>query len=422
MPIDKAISVRMYNVGFGDCFLVRLPTEDGERRVLVDCGYHSLGKGKFDDKNLVRQIIEHLDGNRLDVVIATHRHQDHISAFGETEMWKDVAVEEVWLPFTARPGADKDDADLAAWHRFLAGVPDLCDAQGQLRDVAARSVWARTPDEQTAASWMLWNARSNQPAIDNLVRGMRNGGRAAIRRYLPEKAKVLPYVFQTPALPGVSVHVLGPPTDPAYRRKCAAPPAWGIGGDGNANANFESTAAGLPLGPEWEVPASRVPARPPFMPGTLARIRAFNDDAYAAAVAADGFLNGESLVLVLEIGKAKLLLTGDAEVGTWMQILSSEQATALAAGATFLKIGHHGSHNATPLLFLQEHLATGTPVMMSTQHGAGNYRNNIPRQEILEVLAQRGMPLARSDDATAPLREPFQREQDNLWIDAEIPC
>jgi hypothetical protein len=32
------ISIRMYNVGFGDCFLVRITTPDGERRVLVDCG------------------------------------------------------------------------------------------------------------------------------------------------------------------------------------------------------------------------------------------------------------------------------------------------------------------------------------------------------------------------------------------------
>lgn len=50
------IKIRMYNVGFGDCFLIRIPAKGGERRVLVDCGYHSAGKGKFKDEELVAQI------------------------------------------------------------------------------------------------------------------------------------------------------------------------------------------------------------------------------------------------------------------------------------------------------------------------------------------------------------------------------
>jgi hypothetical protein len=31
----------MYNVGFGDAFLLIFPDEDGGRRVLIDCGSHS---------------------------------------------------------------------------------------------------------------------------------------------------------------------------------------------------------------------------------------------------------------------------------------------------------------------------------------------------------------------------------------------
>src|ERR1700723_2727151 len=81
------IEIRMYNVGFGDCFLVTLPTEEGKRRILVDCGFHSQGKGKFSDAELVKQIKADLNTNPLDVIIATHRHQDHISGFGETDGW-----------------------------------------------------------------------------------------------------------------------------------------------------------------------------------------------------------------------------------------------------------------------------------------------------------------------------------------------
>src|SRR5260370_16231539 len=89
---ESQIRIRMYNVGCGDSFLLRLPTDEGERRVLVDCGFHSQGKGKFSDVELAEQIKADLEGEPLDVVIATHRHQDHISGFGETELWRDIPV------------------------------------------------------------------------------------------------------------------------------------------------------------------------------------------------------------------------------------------------------------------------------------------------------------------------------------------
>src|SRR5262245_29028150 len=113
------ISIRMYNVGFGDCFLLRIPTSKGERRMLVDCGYHSQGKGQFTDAQLVDQIKTDLDGKGLDVVVATHRHQDHISGFGETAAWKSIGVDEVWLPFTAKEGASSDDPSLALWDSLM---------------------------------------------------------------------------------------------------------------------------------------------------------------------------------------------------------------------------------------------------------------------------------------------------------------
>src|SRR5262249_37852012 len=87
---EQHIKVRMYNVGFGDSFLLRVPTDVGERRILIDCGYHTKGKGKFTDQDLVRQIKADLKGQPLDVVIATHRHQDHISGFGEKDLWTDI--------------------------------------------------------------------------------------------------------------------------------------------------------------------------------------------------------------------------------------------------------------------------------------------------------------------------------------------
>jgi glyoxylase-like metal-dependent hydrolase (beta-lactamase superfamily II) len=100
--MTKAISIRMYNVGFGDSFLLRFPGTDRERKVLIDCGVHASGPGPHPMSEVVDQIIQDVsDGGKpaIDLVIATHRHRDHVLGF-ESAKWQDVEVGEVWMPWT----------------------------------------------------------------------------------------------------------------------------------------------------------------------------------------------------------------------------------------------------------------------------------------------------------------------------------
>jgi beta-lactamase superfamily II metal-dependent hydrolase len=419
LPAKKKIKVRMYNVGFGDCFLISIPTEKGDRRILVDCGYHSQGKGKYSDKDLVKQIKADLGNATLNIVIATHRHQDHISGFGEQELWDDIAVEEVWLPFTADETTSQEEPALRAWHTLMQEAHDLVDENGNLTPSAMSAMDAHNPAEKAAAEFMLWNARSNAPGIDTLLHGLKRvDGRKAKRRFLPEKKEGFPSKFVTSALPGVNVHVLGPPRDPQFRKQLKVPPSWGV----RETAPGVGSETGSPFSEEWRVPTQRLPSRRPFLDSSLKTIRLFNDDLLHAAKALDGFLNGESLVIVLEVGNARLLLTGDAEVGTWTTILNNPDALALAASATFLKVGHHGSHNATPLVFLKEHLAKNTSAVVSTQEGSGSYRNGIPLKGLLSIMTTRKMPFIRSDKPGKPQRGLFTVEPEGRWIDCLIPC
>jgi beta-lactamase superfamily II metal-dependent hydrolase len=409
----------MYNVGFGDCFLLRIPTEDGERRMLVDCGYHSQGKGDFSDKELVAKIKEHLNGEGLHVVVATHRHQDHISGFGEQDLWADVTVEEVWLPFTVNPDASRDEPALRAWQGLMGAAAAMCDATGALTPAALTALGSRDAVDRAAVAFMLWNARANEPAIDNLLRGFRRAdGRPSTRRFLPEKGDY-PTKFGSPVLPKVKVHVLGPPTDPAMRKSKKVPATWGFDA---SSVGAPGTAFDSPFSEDWRVPAGTLPAQRPFLDRSLEAIRLFNDDLLYAAKALDGFLNGESLVLVLEIGAARLLLPGDAEVGAWMTIFANPTALELAASATFVKIGHHGSHNATPLMFVREHLAEKTPAVISTQQGPGKYRNGIPLQDLLTEMASRHMTFVRSDRPPPAAQGVFTPGKGGHWIDCAIPC
>jgi beta-lactamase superfamily II metal-dependent hydrolase len=415
----KEIEIRMYNVGFGDSFLLRIPTTGGERRILVDCGFHSQGKGKFTDQDLVSQIKKDLRGEALDVVIATHRHQDHISGFGETAAWADIAVNEVWLPFTMGPKAVRDEPALAGWNMLLEKANGLWDSNGTLTPTSEAALKAR-PVERAAAEFMLWNARANAPAIQNLLTGMRRAdGRPSTRRFLPEEKDPYPCRFVTPVLPGVSVHVLGPPIDAKFRKQQKVPASWGfdqqVPGDPGGGT-------GSPFSAEWQIATKRLPPHRPFADKTLVLIRQFNDDLLYAARALDGFLNGESLVLVLEVGSARLLFPGDAEVGSWTTIMNNSEALDLAASATFLKVGHHGSHNATPVSFIREHLPTTTPAVISTLAGAGNYRNGIPFDKLLEAMTTRSISFVRSDEPPASPEGVFKPGPEGNWIDCYVPC
>ena len=133
-------------------------------------------------------------------------------------------------------------------------------------------------------------------------------------------------------------------------------------------------------------------------------------------------VNSTSLVLLLHVGKARLLLPGDAEWGTWKRILGDDVSRRLLRGATFFKVGHHGSHNATSKTLVEKVLPKHIPAMLSTQEGQGSYRNNIPLRGLLDALHEHDINCVRSDMAEEVLPENFSREVDAKWIDADLPC
>lgn len=426
--MSKSIHVRMYNVGFGDCFLFTLP---GKRTVLVDSGFHSQGKGEFGGNDLVDQIVKDVKAisgqARIDVVIATHRHQDHIYSFN-SKRWDDVEVGEVWLPWVE----DRTHPQATGlWKKQKRFAMQLA---------AALPTFDLSAADRQDIEFMLWNAGvevagvpalaaeggwSNASALDCLHEGFARRDRAR-PRFLPEK-KAIPESFESPALPGVRVHVLGPPRDPdlieeldpeadgeTYR---ALALRAGIGGAMNGGP-----PAAAPFGEAWQVGDGEAGFR--LEPSEIERMNdlAQSADAVFAAQKLDGMINSTSLVLVLQIGKARLLLPGDAEWGTWKRILDDSDARTLVRGATFFKVGHHGSHNATSKTLVEKVLPRKLPAMISTQQGPGNYRNNIPLADLMDAFDTREIPYVRSDRVDAQLPPGFKKGGGAKWVDLELPC
>lgn len=105
--------VRMYRQGLGDCFLLALPAKDEVTRyLLIDCGVHAREtKGSARLAQVLNDIAA-ATGSRVDVVVATHEHADHLSGFvqkGSPFLLDSLAVDEVWLAWTEMRGDHQAD-------------------------------------------------------------------------------------------------------------------------------------------------------------------------------------------------------------------------------------------------------------------------------------------------------------------------
>jgi beta-lactamase superfamily II metal-dependent hydrolase len=111
-----------------------------------------------------------------------------------------------------------------------------------------------------------------------------------------------------------------------------------------------------------------------------------------------------------------MLFPGDAQWGTWNAVLRDEEWRDLLQRITFYKIGHHGSHNATPREFVEDLLPTGLACMASTL--TRSVWPDIPRKPLLKALAAKHASIARSDQARQA-RGPFESHGD--FVELKLP-
>ncbi len=100
------VTIRMYRQGLGDCFLLHFAPKAGaagaEVWVLIDCGVLA-----DEDGTRIRAVAEDIRATtqRLDIVVVTHAHWDHISGFAHArDVFESMEIGEVWLPSTEDPG------------------------------------------------------------------------------------------------------------------------------------------------------------------------------------------------------------------------------------------------------------------------------------------------------------------------------
>jgi hypothetical protein len=317
-----SITLRAYNVLFGDALLVSWDEADGKQHhAWVDFGnFHSDANAVFEKVYL--DVLSRTEG-KLDLLVITHRHLDHMEGF-----------------FSLRKRFKVDFEIQRLWHAHV--TPSL----DHVFKVAERSLRGTLPASIPRSDTEIGRVfRNNFGATGATIReqmsaiakdiGVPASGIFAIHRALNLKA-ALPS-----GLKRLGIEVFGPEKN-SYRYLEALKDALAARGVSVSTGNGKAEAARDPFDGVRAVKFSK--SRLSGL-ADLARLRRqLQTGGLDLLAAVDTTRNNTSIVMRLTHGSTRLLLAGDAEQRSW-EIMRENEAP-LKADA--IKVGHHGSINGSP--------------------------------------------------------------------------
>ena len=204
MPRQPVITVRHYCQGIGDAHLIKFRKDNGsDFFMLIDCGIHTSVPGGAKTMARIVDDISFVTGGRLDVIVVTHEHWDHVSAFlTAADAFKKFKVGEVWMGWTENPDEE--------------AVRELDTFKGLAGEVSKKAALALPPKSKGISEVV----RNGLVALSGFyfglkgerVRDAREAAKALAKgglKYLDPATKP----FSLPGVGGVRVYVLGPPRD-----------------------------------------------------------------------------------------------------------------------------------------------------------------------------------------------------------------
>ncbi|HKI05025.1 MAG TPA: MBL fold metallo-hydrolase [Thermoanaerobaculia bacterium] len=479
---ESGVKVRMYRQGLGDCFLLAFPSkrEGRPRFVLIDCG---VLLGTADSGEKMKRVAEHIlesTGERIDLLVATHEHWDHLSGFEQArEVFDRLKIDQVWVAWTE----DLEDPVSRGLRR---------QRQTALRALTSTVSRLRANGDRESAR----AADGLDPVLGFFGELGVDGKPSAIERamdYVVGRGK--PPRYRTPGegplpLPGVAgarVYVLGPPKEMDFLKR--SNPKSGEAYEARLGLNEETAffaavlaaqdkAGPMAMSPDEEELANLShPFEKVFRVGTEAAQRdPFFQELYygssgkapdawrridsdwmgaagSLALQLDSNTNNTSLALAIELVPSGqvLLFPGDAQAGNWRSWHTLEWPREddpdhpvtiedLMSRTVLYKVGHHASHNATLReqgLELMTHpdLVAMIPVDSKMAHkpkGGSPNGWDMPFPPLLKRLKEKtngrvlrvdeGLP-KRPRTVSAGEWKPFQErcEETDLYVEITIP-
>ena len=438
----KSLSIRSYQVGFGDCFLLTFHYNGkiDDRHVLIDFGSTAQpkkratkkpaaskkkgAKKKPKEKELMVQVAEDIRDRchgKLHAVVATHRHKDHISGFATNkkgdapgDIIASCKPDVVLQPWTEHPKARVNATDAPTTVTTKKG---FVAALGNMHTISAAVLAEahRRRDKKMIGSLLFRELTflgddnlSNESAVKNLMRmGKKN-------LYLNFGSKS---GLET-VLPGVKTTVLGPPTlkqseEIKTQRHEDEDEFW----------QFQAFANRFALKPGGRIfRGAKTDTAQPFTRWFIKRMRSVRGEQLLGIVRAlDRVMNNTSLILLFEVNGKKLLFPGDAQIENWSYALSKPAIKRQLSTVNVYKVGHHGSRNATPKTlwgcFKNRSTKKNAPrrliTLMSTmsgKHGKAASKTEVPRETLKNAL-EKESKLFNTQDI---------KGKGNIFIDCDI--
>ncbi len=451
----KQVRVRMYRQGLGDCFLLSFTGDAGTAHMLVDCG---VLKGTVDGDARMRAAVANVvqeTGGRVDVLVVTHEHWDHVSGFIQAGAeFAQLRFGEVWLAWT-----EDSTNELATTLREkrTKARQALEAARQQLRLSAAPAAAASLKVLDALNLFDGGFGAAGTRTTAGAMKWAREGTSARVRYLSPGDE---PLVLA--GADGVRVFVLGPPTDVTLLKKSdpstRTPEVYEL--MSAADAGFAAALdgpgeehAGCPFDESFEIPVEQAKGDPFYQERYFAAgdWRRIEDDWLGAAerlaLQLDADTNNTSLVLAIDIGPGVLLFPGDAQVGNWLSWDAVHWSLPGAGGqrtevtaqdllerTVLYKVGHHASHNATLREKGLEQMKSRDLVALIPvdRKKAVELEWEMPFGPLLERLRQKtlgrvltadeGLPPDRPADVSESTWQEFQRRVSvtDGWIDYTI--
>ena len=291
---------------------------------------------------------------------------------------------------------DETDPDAAAIRRsHTLAAQSLLGLIGQRTHGLEQRRW---PADVAVASWFALNSFGNADAADRLLgrNGLHFAGEHRVR-FFPSTTEAENTVAAADG--AVVAHVLGPSRDPADLKLMDPPRSAGWLRLGLDDPTADDDLAGVPLfDAEYAVgDRKRVPKVLRDAKRSLDLAGVTNDAGLlSAASILERSVNNTSLFMVLDVAGTRLIFPGDAQEGAWQHVLTNPAKQALLRDAAFYKVGHHGSHNATPKSFVEEVWRDGGYAMLPWGL-VKRWKDGIPKGELLAALHDHKHTVIRAD-------------------------
>jgi beta-lactamase superfamily II metal-dependent hydrolase len=468
-----AVKIRMYNTGsVGDCILL-LFQKGGNTSfsMLIDCGGWNTDVPTIS--NCAKDILNTCKG-KLDLLVVTHQHEDHISGFNQArEFFDQIKVETVWMSWVedktdpiGRLIKEKYGKKLRELQRITKEGLKKIDHTTISRKIKGAAARVNATKETLLATMELlaFEQRSALGVKDALAKRTNNDA----MEYVRQKGTRMEYrhpgevIKDLPGAEGIKFYMLGPPRDKDlkfFKIETNSDEMYGLrmmvrsSTADQPDLDVEETVlqSGMLLedgaSPFSEAFKMKDAGRRKFFAiynSEKFRWRQIETDWLASgnemALALTRLTNNTSLAMALEFENSEevILLPADAQSGNWMGWHKADVMKALREKGgkdtdqllnktVFMKVGHHGSHNGTAShsgldKIIGTKLTAFMPLIQDKVPKEWGGSKNFPAKQLYKVLIERTKGrLVRTDEGpvkdahAVQLRNDLSKTEKKAW-------